>query len=178
MHEKKFFIMVGPSGCGKTTLGNYAKEELGVPEVISHTTRTPREGEIDGVSYYFVAEDVWQGIEKAEYSHYGGLNYCISKGEVEKRFAESDVIFAITDLNGANQLKELYPQAQLIFVTIPLTEMERRMRARNDSEENIKKRINNAIDTDEHNNSVHADYVIENYILSESKLKLKNIMGL
>ena len=175
MNNKRIFILLGPSGAGKTTLGGYLKE-LGIPELVSHTTRPMREGEVDGISYYFVSKEEFDTLEKDEFSNYGGSFYCLSKKEIENKFKDYDTVFAITDINGVKQLKEKYPEIKVIFITIPLEEMEKRMRDRKDTEENIQKRLRNAIENKEHDNIKYADYVIENFDLEVSKQKIRDIV--
>ena len=64
--KKTIINLIGPSGAGKTTLGRELIK-IGVPELVSHTSRDVRDGEIDGVSYYFVKEDtIIDMIEKNE----------------------------------------------------------------------------------------------------------------
>lgn len=175
MNNKRIYILLGPSGAGKTTLGGYLKE-LGIPELVSHTTRPMREGEIDGVSYHFITREEFDAIEKAEFTDYGGSAYCLSKKEIEDKLKDNDIVFAITDINGVKQLKEKYPEVKVIFITIPLEEMEIRMRARKDAEENIQKRLRNAIENKEHANIIYADYVIENFNIEESKKQIRDIV--
>lgn len=176
MNGKMIYILLGPSGAGKTTLGGYVKE-LGVPELVSHTTRDMRPGEIEGVSYFFVTKEEFDSVDKVEFSPYGNSHYSLSRKEVDTKLAENDIVFAITDINGVTQIKEKYPNmVKVIFITIPLEEMEKRMRARKDTEDAIQKRITNAINSKEHENIKVADYVIENYDLEESKNTIKNII--
>ena len=54
--NRKVFVLTGNTGTGKTTVANYLNEFYEMPKVITHTTRPPREGEIDQVDYYFESE--------------------------------------------------------------------------------------------------------------------------
>lgn len=51
--NRKVFVLTGNTGTGKTTVANYLNEFFEMPKVITHTTRAPREGEVDQVDYYF-----------------------------------------------------------------------------------------------------------------------------
>ena len=75
------YIVMGPSGSGKTLVGEYLKEK-GMKELVSHTTRLPRPGEVQGVSYHFVDEVTFQQTKKVEASAYSGYWYGVSEKEV------------------------------------------------------------------------------------------------
>lgn len=177
---RNIFVLMGGSGTGKTTLGNYLKE-IGIPEIVSHTTRKMRENEIPGETYYFIDREEFDSIEKVEWTEYpkdSGIFYCLSKNEVENKLSHYGSVFAITDQFGMKQLKDQYPnEVKVIYITIPLSEMEKRMRSRGDSEENIQKRLLQAKETGELNNYNLADFVIENIDLEESKKQISEIVS-
>lgn len=174
--ERKIFLLMGPSGAGKTTLGGYLKE-LGIPELISHTTRPLRKNEVNGIHYHFVSDDEFKKLDLIESVVYDGHHYGLSKGEVEQKLALNNKVFVVAELNGAKQIKEVYPnEVVVIFITVSLQEMEKRMRERGDSEESIRKRLKRAIQNKEHEHSRFADYIIENYDLKKSKKRLREII--
>lgn len=179
MQERKIYILMGGSGTGKTTLGDYLKE-IGVPEMISHTTRKMRVNEVNGVTYHFVSNDEFETIDKVEWTEYpknSGIYYCLSRCEVEGKLARHGNVFAITDRNGMEQVKAKYPkETVVVYLTISLTEMEARMRSRGDSEESIQARLEQAKVTKELENHIHADFVIENINLELSKQQLRDIV--
>jgi len=78
------YIVMGPSGSGKTLVGEYLKEK-GMKELVSHATRAPRQGEVDGISYHFVDVLTFQETEKVEESAYAGNWYGVSKKEVAEK---------------------------------------------------------------------------------------------
>ena len=53
MKENKVFVITGATGVGKTTIARYLQDNFRMPRVITHTTRPPRDREVDGISYYF-----------------------------------------------------------------------------------------------------------------------------
>lgn len=176
MKEKRIFILMGASGVGKTTLGNFLKEQ-GIPELVSHTTREKRSGEIDGETYYFVSKEEFDQIEKIEFSNYNGNFYCLSKKEVEEKLQKHDKVFVIADINGVKQIKAHYPkQVTVIYISASLEEMKQRMKARGDSEEKIQSRIDYALKTKELENGKYADYIIENHDLNQAKKELLRIV--
>jgi guanylate kinase len=175
--NERFIVLMGPSGCGKSTLEAYCRE-LNIPVNISNTTRTPRKGEIDGFHYYFNTVEKFFQVDLAEKNKYGLNYYGISKVEIKRNFAINNVIVAVAEIEGVKQLKEAYPdELEVVFITIPLDEMEKRMRARGDSEENIQTRLLRAIEKKEHEHGWIADYTIVNWDLDQSKAQLRGILG-
>ena len=126
-HKGLLVVVSGFSGVGKGTLvkklvtecDNYALS-------VSMTTRKPREGEIDGVSYFFVDHDTFeQTIAQdglVEYASYVGNYYGTPKAYVEEQLeAGKDVILEI-EIQGAMKIKEQFPESLLLFVTPPSAE--------------------------------------------------------
>lgn len=175
---KKIYVLMGASGSGKTTIGNYLKE-LGLPEIISHTTRPKREGEVDGVTYYYVTKEEFDKIEKVEQVQYGENFYCISKAEIDNKLNASDRLFVICDVNGMEQVKAHYPdEVVVIYLYTSLKEMKHRMKKRGDSIENIKVRIQYAKKTQELDNGKYADFKIKNRDLKKTKRIVRKIIQL
>lgn len=173
--NKLIYLIIGPSGSGKTTLGNFLKEN-GVPELISHTTRKMRKGEIDGETYYYVTKEEFDKIDKIEVSNYGGNHYCLSRKEVEEKLRKYDKVFAIVDVNGVKQIKKHYDNVVVVYIDVTMEEMTERMKQRGDKEENIIKRLKYAIDTKEFSNKKYADIIIRNDSLERAKEALKNVV--
>lgn len=182
-NNKKLYCLVGASGSGKTTLAQYMKKD-GVVELVSHTTRAPREkdGEIHGVHYYFVNDEEFDKIEKIEeYTYAGEHRYCISAHEMNSKFEKYSRLFTIVDLNGANQIKENCKNrdvdVRIIYIQSDLETMRKRMEDRGDLEENIIKRLNFAQKSNELANDKYADYIIDNRgSLDESVKSLMDII--
>ncbi|MGI6221524.1 MAG: guanylate kinase [Coriobacteriales bacterium] len=132
----RLFVISGPSGAGKGTLVNRVMSRRdGTWLSVSATTRLPREGEVDGVSYYFLTDDEFDAkIEEGDFlewanvhtRRYGTLRSVV----VEKLEQGIDVILEI-DVQGALQVRENYPDAFLIFIKPPsFEELERRLVSR------------------------------------------------
>lgn len=184
MKQEEIVVFYGPSGCGKSTLIEYCRS-IGMPVAVNYTTRDLRvkDNEVDGVHYHFVSEEVFLQtdlVEKNAYPSENGLKwYGIGREEIRSKFEQNHQIIVIAEINGIKALKEAFPgQVRAIFVTVPLDEMEKRMRHRGDSELNIQVRIKNAIERKEHEQAYMADHVIENWDLEESKVKVREILGL
>ncbi|HCL4480352.1 TPA: hypothetical protein N2D99_002440 [Clostridium botulinum] len=174
--NKRIYILLGASGSGKTTLGKYLKEN-GIIELISHTTREPRVGEINGVEYYFVTKEEFDKLEKIEQASYAGNYYCVSKKEVDNKIANNNIVFVITDINGVKELKKHYgDMAKAIFIKTSLIRMGYRMFKRGDKIGKIKERCKYCISTGELKNGKYADYIIKNKNLKKSKKQLDKII--
>jgi len=144
----KLFIVAAPSGAGKSTLVNaLLAREPGIALSISHTTRAPRPGDIDGVQYHFVDRAAFERMvargEFLEHADVFGNYYGTARGAVEPILeAGRDVLLEI-DWQGAEQVRRAMPGCVSIFILPPSrAELERRLRARaTDSESTIEKRL-------------------------------------
>lgn len=175
--RKSMLIVCGPSGVGKTTLIDgllAARDNAGM--AVSHTTRSPRGNEKDGVEYHFVDETVFskmvQDGEFAEHAHVHGKLYGTSLAEIHAAWNKGkDVIFDI-DYQGALQLKEHFPEAILVLIAPPSIEvLEERLTQRGtDSADAIKERLSVAML--ELGQWPRFDYVIRNNDLEEATKQL------
>jgi guanylate kinase len=144
-------VLSAPSGAGKSTIiGRLMAAEPGMAFSVSHTTRPPRAGEVDGVDYHFVTEDRFGEILAAdgfaEWAHVHGRRYGTSLAEVRRlQDTGRDVVFDV-DYQGARQLMRRFPDAVSVFVLPPsLAEVKRRLEARGtDDGQTIALRVANA----------------------------------
>ena len=130
------YIISAPSGAGKTSLVKALLEQDAKVRVsVSHTTRAPRDGEVDGVAYNFVTlAEFDQVIDAGQFLEYAEVftnKYGTSKLWVEEQLAAGiDVILEI-DWQGAQQVREKMPNALSIFILPPSrAELERRLTGR------------------------------------------------
>ncbi len=127
----ELIVVAGPSGVGKGTL---VKELLkNVPELylsISATTRAPRPHEEEGKHYFFMDENEFLNIALAggmlEYFEVYGDWKGTPKGPIEDQRSKGNSVLLEIDVQGALKVKELYPEAFLIFVKAPSKEIQRR----------------------------------------------------
>ena len=161
------FVVVAPSGAGKTSLVHrLLGVETGIRLSVSHTTRAPREGEVDGREYHFVSRSAFEAMIAAgdflEHANVYGNYYGTSRKWIESELAgEHDVLLEI-DWQGAMQLRKLFPRLVGIFILPPsIGELRRRLTARGkDSAEVIERRMASA--REEISHVLEFEYIIVN----------------
>ena len=140
--DKKIIVITGASGTGKTTISKYLQDTYHIPSVITHTTRLPRDGEKNGVDYYFETKDSFlknHYLEKVEYS---GNWYGSSEESLNKTWAKYDAASIVVDTKGAVSYKEKYgDQAVVIFLEVDLDTVTKRLADRGDDKKRLQARI-------------------------------------
>lgn len=146
--EKYLFVVAGPSGVGKDSV--MAKVRAAHPEIektVSITTRAPREGEAEGVNYYYRTEAEFQQLldrgEILESNCFNDHHYGTLKSEVDRRIAAGKTVLLNIDVHGAANIKRLYPGSTIIFLLPPSwEELEQRLRGRGtDSDADVRNRL-------------------------------------
>lgn len=179
----KLIVFCAPSGAGKTTLVRHLIQNLAeLSFSVSATTRQPREGEKDGVHYYFLSlEDFKQRIAEekfAEYEEvYPGLFYGTLKAEIQRICESGQSVILDVDVQGGIRLKEIYKNDVLaVFVKVnSVAELERRLRARNtEGEEALQMRVAKA--AEEMALEKHFDVSIVNEDLAQAKREAENLV--
>lgn len=139
--QGKLFVLTGPSGVGKTAVVLRLLELMpDAHRLVTCTTRSLREGEVDGVDYHFVSRETFEEMIRREEmlewdEHYGNL-YGIRKSDVERDLAGGGTTLLWIDTAGAKTLKEIWPEAVIIFLTAESIEvLEKRIRSRGDASE-------------------------------------------
>ena len=117
-------VVSAPSGCGKDTVfKEIRKKRDDIVESVSATTRKPRDGEIDGVNYYFLSDDEFKKlIEKdglLEYAVYNNCYYGTPVKGVNEAIKNGKICVLIIDVQGAENVKKLYPDSVSIFLVPP-----------------------------------------------------------
>ena len=147
MNKGKLFVISGASGVGKSTvLAKVMEARKDLTFSVSATTRAPRPGEQEGISYYFVSKEKFMDMivagEFLEYDAHMDNYYGTPKTQLEEKLSRGHVLLDI-EPNGAFIVKNVRPDAELIFIAPPsLEELEKRLRSRGDtSEEQITKRL-------------------------------------
>ncbi len=174
-------VFSGPSGSGKDTVLNKLISERDDTRLsISMTTRNLREGEIDGVHYYFVDRDFFEKKIEAdgmlEYAEYAGNLYGTPKDPVYEMIKAGKVVILEIEVQGAEKIMKKYPEVVSVFLMPPsLRVLEERLRGRNtDDEETINHRL--VIAREEIRKSSDYDYIVVNDDIENAVRKFSGII--
>ena len=180
MSKGKLIVISGASGVGKgTVLGIMMNKRKNLKFSVSATSRPAREGETNGVQYFFVTEDAFRQMIAqgafVEYDYHMNNYYGTLKSEVLNKTKVGNMILDVEPV-GAMRVKEIYPEATLIYVAPPSLEaLEQRLRARNDTpEEQIKIRQQRAAWEDSQKEKY--DYIVINDALDDAVNTVLNII--
>ncbi|MCP8970191.1 guanylate kinase [Ectobacillus ponti] len=161
-------VLSGPSGVGKGTVRKalFEQEDLALQYSISVTTRKPREGEVDGVDYFFRTreefEDMIRSEKLLEWAEFVGNYYGTPVDYVEQTLQEGKDVFLEIEVQGALQVKKAFPEGVFVFLAPPsLSELKSRIVGRGtETEEVIQNRLRMA--KEEIDLMDAYDYVVEN----------------
>ena len=176
----KFIVISGPSGVGKGTICNRLLGELNAWYSVSTTTRPPREGEVDGVNYFFVSKEEFEeklkNGEFLEYNVYNNNYYGTSKKIVLDKMEKGINVFSEIDVNGAHNIKKIFPDALLIYIAPPSIEaLKERLIARGTEDmEKINQRLE--IAKKELEEIDFYDYVVINDDLEKATKEVRDII--
>ncbi|AWX69520.1 guanylate kinase [[Mycoplasma] anseris] len=187
-NNRKLIIFTGPSGVGKGTVERclFEDDSLKLKLSVSVTTRRPREGEIDGVHYYFVSQSTFDACltenKLIEYSMHFDNYYGTLYSEIDRILYQGKIPFLEIETNGAMQVIEYYKKQNKvdeivsIFLMPPsFKELERRILGRQtEPEEIIKKRLIKA--KEEIGQSTLFEYVVINNDVEKAANDIKEII--
>ena len=180
-HKNIMVILSSPSGVGKTTLTKKIQQKYEKFKIsVSHTTRSPRSNEVDGVDYFFISKEKFEDLinknEFYEYAKIFGNYYGTLKKNVDELIMSNDIIFDI-DWQGTKQLSK-FKNLNLIkiyLITDSKEELKKRLIKRNqNTKEEIEKRFN-SFDTDVKHWHDY-DYIIINKNLDTCFRQIENII--
>ena len=144
-------VISGPSGAGKGTICKALLEKhKNIYLSVSATTRLPREGEVEGVNYYFLTKDDFisrvESNDFLEYAEVHGNMYGTPKFKVEEMLAEGKNVILEIDIQGALKVKENFSEGVFIFILPPsMEELKQRIIKRgSETEESLMTRFKNA----------------------------------
>jgi guanylate kinase len=177
----RLYVISAASGAGKTSLVSALLQDVADIEVsVSHTTRAPREGEVDGIDYHFVdTEKFEEMVEAAEFFEHAtvfGNMYGTSQQHVEKQLLDDiDVILEI-DWQGARQIRRLMPDCSTIYIAPPSTvALRERLTSRGQDDETvIDGRMQEAVSEMSH--YVEFDYLVINDDFEQARKDLVAII--
>jgi guanylate kinase len=175
------FVITAPSGAGKSSLIDaLLKDDPRLRLSVSYTTRAPRPGEVNGREYHFVDDPTFIAMlnrgEFLESAEVHGNRYGTSQAVIREALARGQDLLLEIDWQGAQQVRQLYPQCVGVFILPPsVAELERRMRLRGqDSNEVIRRRMSSA--EEEISHSPEFNYAIINKDFDEAKRDLQAII--
>jgi len=147
----KLLVLSGPSGVGKgTVVGLLEKKRNDIGFSVSATTRAPRPGEQDGVSYFFVTKQKFESMieqgELLEYAQFVDNYYGTPRAYVEEKLEEGKTVVLDIEVQGARNVVNAFPEAVSVYMIPPTyEELERRLRGRGtETEEQIQGRLKTA----------------------------------
>ncbi len=160
-------VFSGPSGSGKdTVLAELKSRDINMQQSISATTRPMREGEVDGVDYFFTDVDTFEkNIQEGyflEYVKYGSNYYGTPKKRIEELTDGGANVFLKIEVEGAGNVRKAFPDAVSVFIVPPsMEELANRLKGRGtETEETFNKRF--AIAKDEIKRACEYDYIVVN----------------
>ena len=178
------FIVEGPSGVGKGTIvKEVLKRDPNIKFSVSVTTRKKREGEVDGVDYYFISDEKYNQLMKEDAfyecvdSQYGN-RYGTLRSEVDSFLNVGEDVLFDMDWVGARQMRQKAPDDVVTIYLLPpsIKDLRERLEHRaTDSKEQIDKRMGMVLEKMSHWNEF--DYVIVNVDVEETILKVQKIIS-
>lgn len=148
MYELKendiIFVFTGPNGAGRRTVAQMSGDTLGVKQVLSYTTRTPRSSEVDGQDYFFITREQFAEANAAkefiEVLEIDGNLYGIKESDVAYMLQKHGAVYLILNRYGADVLKKVYGDRVVrIFIYADRETVLQRERERGDSPELIER---------------------------------------
>ncbi|MBG9589262.1 guanylate kinase [Cytobacillus firmus] len=183
MKEKGLLIVLsGPSGVGKGTVRKeiFAQSDTAFEYSISMTTRSPRDGEVNGVDYFFKTREEFEELIRQdkllEYAEFVGNYYGTPVDYVRETLDRGKDVFLEIEVQGARQVREKFPDGLFIFLVPPsLSELKNRIVTRGtETEDIINNRMNAAREEIEMMNLY--DYVVENDQIDLACERIKSIV--
>jgi guanylate kinase len=175
------YIVAAPSGAGKSSLVNALLErEPGIVLSVSHTTRPPRPGDVDGQHYHFVNRGVFERLVAdgafIEHAEVFGNFYGTSRAAVEPLLAQGRDVLLEIDWQGAQQVRKMLPDSVSVFILPPSREeLERRLRTRAaDNAQTIARRL--AESREEIAHAGDFEYIIVNDQFADALADLRAIV--
>lgn len=175
-------VISAPSGCGKDSVISALKSVNNtVRQSISVTTRKIRDGEKDGVDYYFTStDDFKKKINEAyflEYVNYGENYYGTPKKKIEEMLSDGLNVILKIEVEGAGNVRKAFPDAVTVFIIPPsMDELKKRLKSRGtETQEEFEKRV--SIASTELERAKEYDYIVINDVVSDCAERINGIIN-
>jgi len=181
MNRGLLIVLSGPSGVGKGTVCSQLRQKRNdLIYSVSATTRVPREGEIDGVNYFFKTREQFQDMiaqdALLEYAEYVGNYYGTPRDFVDRMLAEGKDVILEIEVQGALKVKQKFPEGIFIFLLPPSMDvLEQRITGRGtENADVISHRMTAAVE--EMNLIRYYDYAVVNDEIEEASRRIQSII--
>ncbi len=181
MTKGTLYVISAASGAGKTSLVSAVLDQVPDIEVsVSHTTRAPREGEVDGVNYHFIDSDRFQAMIEAgdffESASVFGNMYGTSRQHIQEQLLKGKDVILEIDWQGARQIRQLMADCKSIYIVPPsIATLRERLTTRGqDDEAVIDKRMHEAVSEMSH--YAEFEYLVVNDKFDEARDNLAAII--
>lgn len=182
--EGRALLFVGPDGSGRYTLAEAIGVTLGIPRVVSYTTRERRPKETEGNEYHFISVETFKTMEQngdfIEVVESDGIYYGIRKEDCEQLLKDNGSFFAILSPEGCEIFKQVFSKTLTIFVHADKETVTARQRKRGDDPATIERHLRHYDEIMEYQKK--CDIVIPNYDLAstahELTSRIENYLGI
>lgn len=144
MVSHKLIVITGAAGTGKTSVSDYLAEKYHIKRVMTHTTRAPRVGEVNGVDYYFETPESFKTKHYIEHVQYSGFEYGSSRESLEKNWKKTPILSIVLDTKGAEKYNAELPEDDLVVLFLSVNNPEslkQRMIDRGDNPKMVENRL-------------------------------------
>ncbi len=181
MTKGTLYVISAASGAGKTSLLSAMLQQVsGIEVSVSHTTRAPRKGEVDGVNYHFIDKDKFEAMVEAgdffESASVFGNMYGTSRQHIQQQLHKGKDVVLEIDWQGARQIRQLMPDCKSIYILPPsIAALRERLTSRGqDDEAVINQRMREAVNEMSH--YVEFEYLVINDDFDEARKNLTAII--
>ena len=181
MTKGMLYVISAASGAGKTSLLSAMLQQVsGIEVSVSHTTRAPRNGEVDGVNYHFIDKDQFEAMVEAgdffESASVFGNMYGTSRQHIQQQLQKGKDVVLEIDWQGARQIRQLMPDCKSIYILPPsIAALRERLTSRGqDDEAVINQRMREAVNEMSH--YVEFEYLVINDDFDEARNNLTAII--
>ncbi|KAA9021766.1 guanylate kinase [Niallia endozanthoxylica] len=177
--KEKLFIYTGPDGSGRKTIAKMVATTFDMETVLSYTTRPPRHYEQDGEDYYFISEENFKMMEAKdeflESVEIDGFHYGIREEDVVKAFENHNLVYLTLNPEGTEKLKQMYgDRVMRFFIYADRDTVLERLKARNESDEDITRHMNHYHDTMLYKNN--CEHSFENFDLPQASFQISEVI--